>query len=107
MPAGQVMLALDVAQNPKRACKGLRCVWLAQSIAGSIPGVQLFNSKLGGALNDAQMIAGLGDKAAWNNGRLTVLKNEVVFPLQVSSAHSGSSSLGVSEALTQTVLGRL
>lgn len=104
-PARQVLLAVDVAQAAKSGCKGLQCFWIVQTVAGYIPGMSNFNRAVGTA-EDVEYITGLGDKAAWKNGWLTVLKQAVVFRLDVSAAPS-SSALGVSEDLARTVLTHL
>jgi hypothetical protein len=49
----------------------------------------------------------LGDKAAWKDGWLTVLKQAVVFRLEVSGSQSSTGALPVSETLARAVLGHL
>lgn len=105
-PARQVLLAVDVAQAAKSGCRGLQCLWIVQTVTGYIPGMSNFNRAVGTA-EDVEYITGLGDKAAWKNGWLTVLKSAVVFRLEVSASPSSAGALNVSEALARTVLTRL
>ncbi|MDQ2818653.1 MAG: hypothetical protein M3T49_10720 [Candidatus Eremiobacteraeota bacterium] len=106
-PARQVLLSIEQTQAAKKGCKGLQCLRIAQSVAVYIPGAQSVSSKVGTALSDAEMISGLGDKAGWKNGWLTVLKDRVVFRLAVAGAGSSSAGLAGSEALARVVLTRL
>lgn len=104
-PAQQVLLTVDAAQAAKSGCRGLGCLSIVQSVTDYIPGMSSFNRAVGTA-EDVEYITGLGDKAAWKNGQLTVLKQGVVFGLDVSAAHS-SSALAASELLARTVLTRI
>ena len=104
-PTQQVLLTVDAAQAAKSGCKGLQCLSIVQAVTGYIPGLSSFNSAVGTA-EDVEYITGLGDKAAWKNGQLTVLKQGIVFGLDVTAAHS-SNSLATSEELARTVLTRI
>jgi hypothetical protein len=91
-------------QAPKAACHGFGCLHVVQSVLG-IPGVPGLPPQFSEAFNDAQLIAGLGDKAAWKDGRLTVVKADMAFQLFVRG--SASPALSTSEALARDVLARL
>lgn len=88
----------------KTACHGFGCLSVVQSVLGShgLPGLP---SQFSDAFTDAQMISGLGDKASWKDGRLTVLRADMAFQLLVHG--SGSPALNASEALARDVLYRV
>jgi hypothetical protein len=102
-PAQNVVLVMQQVQATK-TCRGFGCLSVVQSVLGShaIPGLP---SQFADAFNDAQMIAGLGDKASWKDGRLTVVRADMAFQLLVRG--SGSPALNVSEALARDVLYRV
>ena len=100
----QVLLAID--QGTKSGCRGLQCLSIVQTVTSYIPGMNAFNSAVGSAQN-VIYITGLGDKAAWKDGWLTVLKQAVVFRLEVSGSQSSTGALPVSETLARAVLGHL
>ena len=104
-PTQQVLLTVDAAQAAKSGCKGFQCLSIVQSVTGYIPGMNSFNQAVGTA-EDVEYITGLGDKAAWKNGQLTVIKQGIVFGLDVTAAHS-SNGLATSEELARTVLTRI
>ena len=101
-PAENVVLVMQPAQAAT-ACRGLRCLSAVASLVGAhgIPGVP---AQFADAFNDAQLISGLGDKASWKDGRLTVLRADMAFQLLVHG--SGSPALNASEALARDVLYR-
>jgi hypothetical protein len=103
-PAQNVVLVMQNVQAPKAACHGFGCLHVVQSVLG-IPGVPGLPPQFSEAFNDAQLIAGLGDKAAWKDGRLTVVKADMAFQLFVRG--SASLALSTSEALARDVLARL
>lgn len=103
--AQRVLLGVETARAAK-SCRGLSCVFMAQSVL-SLANISAFSPGIMEALSDAQIIAGLGDKAGWKNGALTVLKNEIAFRLVVSGAGSDARRLAISEALARDVLTRL
>jgi hypothetical protein len=86
------------------ACHGFNCLHIVQSVLG-VPGVPGLPPQFAEAFNDAQMLSGLGDKAAWKDGRLTVVKADMAFQLFVRG--SASPTLATSEALARDVLTRL
>jgi hypothetical protein len=103
-PAQNVVLVMQNVQAPKAACHGFGCLHVVQSVLG-IPGVPGLPPQFSEAFNDAQLIAGLGDKAAWKDGRLTVVKADMAFQLFIRG--SASPALSTSEALARDVLARL
>ncbi|MDQ6933329.1 MAG: hypothetical protein M3160_09180 [Candidatus Eremiobacteraeota bacterium] len=105
-PAQTVLLVLDANEMKKSPCRGLSCLGLARSIVGMIPGVNI-PAPMEAAFADAQLISGLGDKAAWKNGWLTVVKDQVAFQLLVQAPAASQSQLEVSQILAQNVLTRL
>ncbi len=104
--AQSVLLVLQANEMKKSPCRGLSCLNFARSIVGMIPGVNV-PATMDAAFADAQFISGLGDKAAWKNGWLTVVKDRVAFQLLVQSPAASQSQLQVSQILAQNVLTRL
>ena len=100
-PARSVVLAMQPIQAAK-TCRGLGCLHIVQSIVGAVPGLPNLPPALSDAFTDAQMLSGLGDKAAWKDGKLTVVKADMAFQLLVQGSHS--PTLATSEALARTVL---
>jgi hypothetical protein len=98
-----VLLTIQPVQAAK-TCRGFGCLHIVQSVMG-IPGLPSLPPALSEAFADAQMLSGLGDKAAWKDGKLTVLKADMAFQLLVQG--SRSSTLATSEALARTVLNHL
>ncbi len=103
-PAQSVLLMMQPMQSPKKACKGLTCLSVVQSVL-NVPGVPGLPPQFSNAFADAQLISGLGDKASWKDGRLTVLKADMAFQLLVHG--SASPALDTSEALARDVLYRV
>jgi len=102
-PAQNVVLVMQpVSQSG--GCHGFGCLGAVKSFLGShgVPGLP---SQFGNAFDDAQLIAGLGDRASWKDGRLTVLRADMAFQVLVHG--SQSPSLGASEALARDVLYRI
>src|SRR5579883_1482260 len=102
-PAQNVVLVMQpVSQSG--GCHGFGCLGAVKSFLGShgVPGLP---PQFSNAFDDAQLIAGLGDKASWKDGRLTVLRADTAFQVLVHG--SQSPSLGVSEALARDVLYRI
>lgn len=102
-PARNVLLTMQAVQ-PAPSCHGLGCLHIVQSLV-SVPGLPGLPPQLSEAFSDAQMIADLGDKAAWKDGRLTVVKAGMAFQLLVHA--SNSPALSTSEVLARAVLARL
>jgi hypothetical protein len=104
-PVSQVLFTADLAQEAKHGCHGLGCIGIVQSVTGMIPGMSSFNStvsEIGGA---ATMIQGLGQRAAWANGILAVLQDQVIFKLKLSGTQS--DMLDASESLARNVLNNM
>lgn len=103
-PARNVVLIMQPVQHGGGGCHGLGCLSIVQSVfnAHVLPGLP---SQFADAFQDAQLISGLGDKASWKDGRLTVLRADMAFQLFVRG--SGSPALTASEALARDVLYRL
>jgi hypothetical protein len=59
------------------------------------------------AFADAQVISNLGDRAGWNDGLLSVLKNDLLLRVATSGQSSNAVSLEVAKSIAQTVLSRL
>lgn len=103
-PARNVLLVMQAVQPAKAACRGLSCLHIVQSVLG-LPGLPGVPPQFSQAFTDAQILSGLGDKAAWKDGRLTVVKADMAFQLLVRSSHA--PALATSEALARDVLARL
>jgi len=73
-----------------------------------IPGVPLPQSALvQRAFADAQVIVGLGDRAGWKNGTLSVLKNETLFQVNATGQSTDSDSLAVCKSVAESALTNL
>ena len=102
-PARTVLLTMQPVQQV-RPCHALGCLHAVQAVLG-VPGVPSLPAGLSQAFTDAQIVSDLGDKAAWKDGKLTVLKADMGFQLLVQG--SRSPALASSEALARTVLNHL
>jgi hypothetical protein len=105
-PAQNVLLVMQpvAAAAAPAPCRGLGCIGFVQSLSGThlVPSLPpAFSDAFAGA----QLIAGLGDKASWKDGRLTVLRADTAFQLIVHG--SASPALNTSEALARDVLYRI
>lgn len=100
--AAQSVVLTTQTVSAKPSCRGLSCLHIVQAALGSA--MPSLPSAFGDAFADAEMISGLGDKAAWKDGRLTVVKADMAFQLLV---HSPSPALATSEALARDVLYRV
>ncbi len=69
-----------------------------------IPGVPVNNPIVSRAFADAQVIADLGDQAGWKNGTLSVLKNELLFQVNVAGQPGDGQALATSKAVARVVL---
>lgn len=103
-PARTVSLVMQPVQAAKTACHGLGCLHIVQSVL-DVAGVPGLPSAFSEAFSDAQLISGLGDKASWKDGRLTVVRADMAFQLLVHG--TASPALATSEALARDVLYRL
>ncbi len=100
-PAQNVVLLAQPVNATQAACHGLKCLSAVTSVLGShgLPGVP---GQFADAFNDAQLISGLGDKASWKDGKLTVLRADMAFQVLVHG--TASPALSTSEALARDVL---
>src|ERR1700674_391627 len=93
----------------KPVCKGINCLWLAHSVTSSLgvnlPGSQLFDQAMSTA-GQVQTITGLGEKAGWANGLLTVLQNNVLYKVKVGGLASSQLALNASELIARGALNR-
>ncbi len=103
-PAQNVVLVAQAVHPGPAACHGFSCLSAVTSVLGShgLPGVP---GQFADAFNDAQLISGLGDKASWKDGKLTVLRADMAFQLLVHG--TASPALSTSEALARDVLVRV
>lgn len=102
-PARNVVLVAQPVHAAPAACHGFSCLSAVTSvIASHVPGLP---GQFAAAFNDAQMISGLGDKASWKDGTLTVLRADMAFQVLVHG--SASPALATSEALARDVLLRV
>jgi hypothetical protein len=53
-----------------------------------------------------QMITGLGEKAGWSNGLLTVLQNNVLYKVKIGGLASSQLALDASELIARSALNR-
>jgi hypothetical protein len=72
--------------------------------AQSIPGVPLNNPIVSRVFADAQVVSDLGDRAGWKNGTLSVLKNELLFQVNVAGQPGDGQALAASKAVAKAVL---
>jgi hypothetical protein len=56
------------------------------------------------AFADAQVVVGLGDRAGWKNGTLSVLKSEALVQVTATGQGSDSQSLEVSKSIATSAL---
>jgi len=101
----QVLFTADVAQEAKHGCHGLGCLGIVQSVAGMIPGLSPFNNAVSEIGGTATTIEGLGQRAAWTNGVLAVLQNQMIFKLRLSGTQA--DMLSGSQVLARKVLNNL
>jgi hypothetical protein len=107
VPGQQIALTFTTVEKVQQA-HGMAKFGALLSAAQSIPGVQLPNSPVvTHAFADAQIVAGLGDRAGWKNGTLSVLKNELLFQVNPTGQSSDSASLDVAKSIAKSVLQNL
>ncbi|HXM19632.1 MAG TPA: hypothetical protein VN934_12620 [Candidatus Tumulicola sp.] len=71
----------------------------------NLPGSQLFDQAMSTA-GQVQTITGLGEKAGWANGLLTVLQNNVLYKVKVGGLASSQLALNASELIARGALNR-
>ncbi len=103
-PARNVLLVAQTVQSAQGGCRGLGCLRAVSSLLGThgLPGLP---GPFASAFTDAQMISGLGDKASWKDGKLTVMRADMAFQVLVHG--TASPALATSEALARDVLYRV
>jgi hypothetical protein len=104
-PVSQVLFTADAAQQAKHGCHGFGCLSIVQSVTEMIPGMSSFNSTLNQIGGTATMVEGIGQRAAWANGILAVLQDQVIFKLQLSGKQS--DMLNASESLAHLVVNNI
>src|SRR5262249_44373873 len=98
-----------VVEQAKGGCHGLKCLQLVQSVLSVTPlgGKRTYNTLVGPVEGSAVQMAGLGDKATWANGALTVLANATAFQVRIGSGAESAQYLQDCEKLARHVLDRL
>jgi hypothetical protein len=106
-PGQQVTLTLQTIDQVKQA-HGLGRFAALLGVVQSLPGVGIVNNPIvTRAFAGAQTVASLGDRAGWQNGSLSVLKNQLLFAVGVSGQPSDSAGLKVATSVAQSVLEHL
>ena len=94
--------------NNARHCRGLACLAAVQSVMGNVPGMpSQFSSAINTAMQGAQVVNGIGQRAGWKNGALTVINAQQAFNIQVNSGGNDSQRLATSETLARDVIARM
>lgn len=105
--AQQIALTVQTVNQVKQA-HGIAKFGAILSAASQIPGVPMpTNPVVTRAFADAQVVVGLGDRAGWKNGTLSVLKNEALVQVTATGQSSDSESLAVSKAIATSALTKL
>jgi hypothetical protein len=74
----------------------------------SIPGVPVPNNPVvTRAFADAQVVVGLGDKAGWKSGTLSVLKNETLFQVNAVGQTTDADSLKAATSIAKVALNNI
>ncbi len=103
-PAQRVALTVQTVDQVK-AAHGMARFGTLLSAFGNIPGVPLPNNPIvTRAFADAQVVAGLGDRAGWKNGTLSVLKKEALYEVTATGQPTDAASLHVARAIAQSAL---
>lgn len=106
-PGPQVTLTLQAIDQARQA-HGLARFAGMIGVLQSLPGAGIVNNPIvTRAFSEAQLVANLGDKAGWQNGSLSVLKNQLLFNVGVSGQASDASGLKVATSVAQSVLQHL
>lgn len=104
LPAQRIAFTMQTVDKAK-AAHGIARFGAVLGALGNIPGVTLPSDPVvTRALADAQVVTGLGDRAGWKNGTLSVLKNEMLYAVTSTGQASDAESLRVSRAVAQSVL---
>jgi hypothetical protein len=109
-PAQGVLLTVKpVVERAKGGCRDLNCLKLAQSVLSLTPigNDPTYSTLVGPVEGTAIEIAGLGNKATWANGVLTVLSNAAAFQVRIGSGADSQQYLQDCEKLAKYVLDRM
>jgi hypothetical protein len=105
--AQQIALTVQTVNQVNQA-HGIAKFGAILTAASQIPGVPMpTNPAVTRAFSDAQVVVGLGDKAGWKNGTLSVLKNEALVQVTATGQGSDSESLAVSKSIATSALTNL
>jgi len=104
VPGQQVALTLQTIDQVKQT-HGIARLGAILSAVQNIPGVPVpSNPIVTHAFADAQIVAGLGDRAGWKNGTLSVLKSELMLQVNVTGQSTDAESLNVAKAVAKAAL---
>jgi hypothetical protein len=104
VPGQQVALTVQTIDQVKQAHGIARFGAILSAVQG-IPGVPMpSNPVVTRAFADAQVVVGLGDRAGWKNGTLSVVKNEVLFQVNVTGQPTDAQSLTVAKSVAKAAL---
>ena len=109
-PAQGVLLTVKtLAEGAKTGCRGIRCLQIVQTALSFTPLArdQTYATLVGPVEGAAVEIAGLGDKATWANGALTVLTHASAFQVRIGSGPESQQYLRDCEKLARHVLDRI
>jgi len=110
LPIQNILLTVKpITQGAKLHCKGFTCLQLVQSVLDMTPlaNNQTYATLVGPVESSAVQIAGLGNKAMWANGALTVLASAAAFQLKLGGSADTSQYLQGSEDLAKLILSRM
>jgi len=106
-PGQQVALTVQTVGQVEHA-HGMARFGAILSAVQNIPGAPLPQSPVvQHAFADAQIVVGLGDKAGWKNGTLSVLKNETLLQVNATGQSTDSDSLAVCKSVAKSALTNL
>ncbi len=104
VPGQQVALTVQTIDQVKQA-HGLARFGAILSAIQNIPGVPMpSNPVVTRALADAQIVAGLGDRAGWKNRTLSVVKSELLIQVNVTGQPTDAESLKVATSVAKAAL---
>jgi hypothetical protein len=103
-PGQQVALTVQTVSQVQQA-HGMARFGAILSAVQNIPGAPIPQSPVvQHAFADAQIVVGLGDKAGWKNGTLSVLKNETLLQVNATGQATDSESLTVCKSVAKSAL---
>ena len=104
VPGQQVALTVQTIDQVKQA-HGLARLGAILSAIQNIPGVPMpSNPIVSRAFADAQIVVGLGDRAGWKNGTLSVVKSELLLQVNVTGQPTDAESLKVAKSVAKAAL---